>query len=247
MKFVSVLFVPVVVAMSLVAHAQVPAPAPINPPPPFAGEAEAGAIMVTGNSDSENYAAKGKVSYKEGKNTYTLSGQYIRTEANSIESVRNWNAGARYDHEWTDYLGFFGSQKIESDVYSGYLQRDSTDVGLKYWLTKTDNVNWTVEAGYRYSKTQNVLVGTTYDQLLRLYTEFNTKIDKEFSFKYWIEYLPNMTRADAYQVNTEASINVMLNSIFSLKLAYLLQYQNEPAPPGEYSTTTTTLNLVAKF
>jgi putative salt-induced outer membrane protein len=242
MKFVSILFIPVVVAMSLVANAQA-----TETPPPFKGEAEAGAIMVTGNSNSENYAAKAKASYTENKNIYTLSGQYIRTEANDVESVRNWNAGARYDRELTDYLGVFASQKIESDIYSGYLQRDSTDVGLKYWLTKGDKFNWSVEAGYRYSKTQNVLIATTYDQMLRLYTEINTQIDKEFSFKYWIEYLPNMTNPDAYQVNTEASINVMLNSIFSLKLAYLLQYQNEPPPPGEYSATTTTLNLVAKF
>lgn len=247
MKFVSILVVPVAFTMSLVAYAQVPAPAPITPPPPFAGEAEAGAIMVTGNSNSENYAAKGKASYQHDKNIYTLSGQYIRTEANDVESVRNWNAGVRYDRELTDYFGLFASQKIESDVYAGYIQRDSTDVGVKYWITKGDAFNWTAEAGYRYSKTQNVGIGTSYDQLVRLYTEINTAIDKQFSFKYWAEYLPNMTNPDAYQVNTEASINVMLNSIFSLKLAYLLQYQNEPAPAGEYDTTTTTLNLVAKF
>jgi putative salt-induced outer membrane protein len=247
MKFVSILILPVITAMSLVANAQVTAPAPINPPPPFAGEAEAGAIMVTGNAKSENYAAKAKASYQHEKNIYTLNGQYIRTEANDVESTRNWNAGVRYDRELTDYFGLFASQKMESDVYAGYIQRDSTDLGVKYWITKGDSFNWSSEAGYRYSKTQNVGTGSTYDQLVRLYTEINAAIDKEFSLKYWVEYLPNTTNPDAYQVNTEASINVMLNSTFSLKVAYLLQYQNEPAPPGEYNTTTTTLNLVAKF
>lgn len=247
MKFVSILFVPIVVLMSAIANAQVTAPAPIDPPPPFAGEAEAGAIMVTGNSNSENYAAKAKASYKQDKNIYSANGQYIRTEANDVESTRNWNGGVRYDREITDYLGVFASQKIESDVYAGYVQRDSTDLGLKYWLTKADTFNWTVEAGYRYSKMQDVGVGVSYEQMVRLYTEVNKSFDKAFSFKYWIEYLPNMTNPDNYLVNTEASINVMLNSIFSLKLAYLLQYQNEPPPAGEYDTTTTTLNLVAKF
>ncbi|WP_413585710.1 YdiY family protein [Bdellovibrio sp. HCB274] len=241
MKFVSVLLIPAVIFLSLAAYAQE------TPPPPFKGEAEAGAILITGNSDSENYAAKAKASYQQEKNIYSTFGQYIRTEANNVESARNWNFGVRYDRELTDYLGVFASQKVESDVFAGYTQRDSTDIGLKYWLTKGDKFNWSTEAGYRYSKQQNVSIGTSYDQMLRLYTEINTQIDKAFSFRYWLEYLPNMTNPDGYQVNTEASINVMLNSIFSLKLAYLLQYQNEPPPPGEYDTTTTTLNLVAKF
>ncbi|MEK2689289.1 DUF481 domain-containing protein [Bdellovibrio sp. GT3] len=241
MKFVSVLLISALTTMSLVAHSQE------APPPPFKGEAEAGAIMVTGNSNSENWAAKGKAAYQQDKNIYSMFGQYIRTEANDVESTKNWNFGVRYDREFTDYLGMFVSQKYESDPYAGYVQRDSTDIGLKYWLVKGDSFNWSTEAGYRYSKQQNVGTGTTYDQLIRLYTEINTAIDKEFSFRYWIEYLPNMTNPDRYQVNTEASINAMLNSMFSLKLAYLLQYQNEPAPPGEYNTTTTTLNLVAKY
>ncbi|MBO9666573.1 MAG: DUF481 domain-containing protein [Bdellovibrio sp.] len=217
------------------------------PPPPFKGTAEAGAILVTGNSDSENYAAKAGVSYTQGKHVYSAFGHYIKTEANNVESARNWDIGVRYDHAWTDYLGFYVGQKTESDIFAGYLQRDSTDVGLKYFLTKTDTFTWTLEAGYRYSKTQQVLTGTTYDQLMRIYSEVNKSFDKTFSFKYWAEYLPNMTDPDAYMFNTEASINVMLNSIFSLKLAYLLQYQNQPPDGGKYDTTTSTLNLVAKF
>lgn len=214
---------------------------------PFKGEAEAGAILVSGNSDSESYAAKTNMSYTQDKNVYSAFGQYIRATANGTESARNWNIGVRYDHALTDYLGVFAGQKEESDVYAGYIQRDSSDIGLKYFLTKTDTFTWTAEAGYRYSKTQQVKAPTTYDQFVRLYTEVNKNFDKTLSFKYWAEYLPNMTESEAYQVNTEASMNAMLNSTFSLKIGYLLQYQNLPPASGKYTTTTTTMNLVAKF
>lgn len=214
---------------------------------PFKGEAEAGAILVSGNSDSESYAAKTSMSYTQDKNIYSAFGQYIRATANGTESARNWNVGVRYDRELTDYLGVFAGQKEESDIFAGYIQRDSTDLGVKYFLTKADTFTWTAEAGYRYSKTQKVVGGEAYDQFVRLYTELNKSIDKTLSFKYWAEYLPNMTEPDAYQVNTEASMNAMLNSTFSLKLGYLLQYQNLPPASGKYTTTTTTMNLVAKF
>lgn len=218
-----------------------------DPAPPFVGEAEAGAIVITGNSDSENYAAKLKMTYTQDKNVYTAFGRFIKSEANGVESAKNWEAGVRYERQLTDYLGVFVGQKIESDIYAGYLQRDSTDIGLQYSLIKRDDMNWIVEAGYRYSKTQPRTGSVLYENYLRLYTEFNKSFDKTFSFKYWIEYLPNMTDGDAYQINTEPSINAMLNSIFSLKLGYLVQYQNVPPSGGKYTTTTTTLNLVAKF
>lgn len=214
---------------------------------PFKGEAEAGAIIVSGNTDSESYNAKAKTVYTQEQNIYTAFGRYLKTTSNNLESARNWEAGARYERELTEYLGVFVGQKAESDIYNGYIQRDSTDAGLKYSFLKTDDMSWFAEAGYRYQKTLPTVGSTTHDNLGRVYTEFNKAMDKTLSFKYWVEYLPNFTQTDAYLVNTEASMNVMLNSIFSLKLAYLLQYQNVAPAGGKYTTTTTTMNLVAKF
>lgn len=215
---------------------------------PLKGEAEAGAIVTTGSSDSKSYAAKLKTEYTQDKNIYTAFGHYIKAEANSTESARNWDIGIRYDRELSELWSVFIGQKTESDIFAGYLQRDSTDIGAKYSIIKKDDLNWFAELGYRYSKTQPNGPGpVTFDSFGRLYSEVNKSWDKTLSFKYWAEYLPNFTDSNRYQVNTEASLNVMLNSIFSLRLGYLLQYQNQPPDGGKYSTTTTTMNLVAKF
>lgn len=214
---------------------------------PFTGEAEAGVIIISGNNDSESYNGKAKAVYTQEKNVYTAYGRYLKTTANGTESARNWEAGVRYERELTDYFGVFVGQKAESDIYNGYIQRDSTDAGLKYSIIKSDEMNWFWEAGYRYTKTHPTTGTDTHDNFGRLYTEYNQAIDKTLSFKYWAEYLPNFTDNDAWLGNTEASLNVMLNSVFSLKLAYLLQYQNVPPASGKYTTTTTTMNLVAKF
>nr|WP_295902528.1 DUF481 domain-containing protein [uncultured Bdellovibrio sp.] len=214
---------------------------------PFTGEAEAGAIIVSGNNDSESYNAKAKTVYTHEKNVYSAFGRYLKTTSAGTESARNWEIGARYERELTDYLGVFVGQKAESDIFNGYIQRDSTDAGLKYYRIKSVEMNGTVEAGSRYHTTLPTAGGSTHDNMGRLYTEFNKALDKTLSFKYWAEYLPNFTETDAYLANTEASLNVMLNSVFSLKLAYLLQYQNVPPASGKYTTTTTTMNLVAKF
>lgn len=214
---------------------------------PFTGEAEAGLVTVSGNNESESYNAKAKSVFTHEANVYTGYGRYLKTNSNGVESARNWEAGLRYERELSDYFGVFVGQKAESDIFNGYIQRDSTDAGLKYSFIKSDDTKWFAEAGYRYQKILPTLGSITHDNMGRLYTEFSKAIEKNLAFKYWAEYLPNFTKTDAYLANTEASLNVMINSMFSLKMAYLLQYQNLPAGGGKYTTNTTTMNLVAKF
>lgn len=240
MKLLNVASLYALLLISSAAFAQEPAA-------PWTGEAEAGAIVVSGNNDSESYNAKLKTTYSVDKNNYIGFGRYLKTDSLGVESARNWEAGVRYERELTDYFSLFVGQKAESDVFNGYVQRDSTDAGIKYFLTKTDAITWTAEAGYRYQVTNPTVGEQSRDSLGRLYTEYNQKVRSDLSFKYWAEYLPNFDDADAYLANTEASLNVMLNSLFSLKVAYLLQYQNVVPAGTKYTTTTTTMNLVAKF
>lgn len=219
------------------------------------GEAEAGAVMVSGNNESDSYSTKGKLVYTFlDKNIFTASGRYLKTEtkatpgADKEETARNWEAGLRYERALTDWFSVFAGHKAESDIFNGYIQRDSSDLGLKYYLTQNENNTWFVEAGYRYQKLYTTANELTYSNMGRIYSEYARKLDQTLSFKYWIEYLPNFSDSEAYLVNTEASLNVMINQIFSLKLAYLLQYQNVmPAGSDTYTTKTSTVNLVAKF
>jgi putative salt-induced outer membrane protein len=223
-------------------------PTPSASPKVFQSESEAGVVTVSGNSSSESYTFKSNNTYTLlDKNIFTLGGHYLRTTANGVESARNWDVNVRYERALNDYFGLFVGHKAESDVYAGYIQRDSEDLGAKYNLLKNDVRSWSVEAGYRYSKTKQTDNTTKYDSFGRLYTEYNQAVDKTLSFKYWIEYLPNFTDSHAYLLNTEASLGVMLSQIFSLKLAYLLQYQNLPPNNGKYVDTTYTTSLVAKF
>lgn len=215
---------------------------------PLAGEAEAGAIVVSGNSESENYNGKGKLVYTQEKNIYTTFGRYLQATANGVESSLQWDLGIRYERELTDYISMYVGYKAESDIYNGYVQRDSADIGGKYYFIKSDTQNWVFELGLRNSKTNPTSTASVANENFgRLFSEYNQSFDKTLSFRYWAEYLPNLTDSDGYMANTEASLSVMLNSVFSLKFAYLLQYQNVPPSGGKYTTSTTTMNLVAKF
>lgn len=214
---------------------------------PPTGQIEAGAIAVNGNKNSESYSSKIKLVWKRELNLYNINGRYIKSLSDGLESSRNWEVGARYERDFSEKVGFYLGQKVESDIFSGYTQRDSTDLGLKYLIINEQNLNWKAEFGDRHQKVQSTTDQVTTENLGRLYTEINKIWNQGLSVKYWIEYLPNFTQKDSYLMNTEASVGLMMTSVLSLNLGYFLQYQNTPLITGKYTTTTTTLNLVAKF
>lgn len=229
-------------ALTLNARAQDAAPAS-----PWSHESEASIIQVDGTSQSESYAAKQKTTYKDAPNVYSISGRYLQSKANGVESARAWDSFFRYERELSELWSVFAQYGAESDIYSGYVQRDSADLGGKYYVIKTDPEKLFAELGYRYMHTRTVDHESKYDSLGRLYVEWSKKASDTVSFKFWVEYLPNFTRNRAYLINGEPSVQVMLNSILSLKVAYLVKYQNEPPDAAKHTDRTLTTSLVAKF
>lgn len=215
---------------------------------PWGHESEVSLINVTGNTTSESYSAKQRTQYIfQDANTLVASGRYLNSRANGVETARSWDASGRYERALSAMQSAYLGHGAESDVFNGYIQRDNSDVGGKHFFIKSDAMNWFAELGYRYTKELNIVAGTTYSNYGRLYTEVEHKQNEALSYKLWVEYLPNFTTSDAYLMNAEPSINVMLSQVFSLKTAYLVKYRNQVAPGEDRADTTFTTSLVAKF
>lgn len=228
--------------LALSARAQDAAPANL-----WTHESEASIIQVEGTTQSESYAAKQKTTYKDAPNVYSISGRYLQTKSNGVESARAWDSIGRYERELSENWSAYLQYGAESDIYSGYVQRDSGDIGGKYYFVKSEPENLFAEAGYRSMHTRSTAFENKYENLGRVYVEWAKKANDSVSFKIWAEYLPNFTNRLAYLANGEPSMQVMLNSVFSLKVAYLLKYQNEPPAGAERTDRTFTTSLVAKF
>lgn len=214
---------------------------------PWTHESEVSLISVDGNATSESYSAKQKTQYTFlDSNSLVMTARYLNSRAEGLETARSWDAAGRYERALSERQSAYLGHGAESDVYNGYIQRDNTDIGAKHYFSKSDATVFFAELGYRYTKELNAL-GTTFSNYGRLYTEISQKQNESLTYKLWIEYLPNFTDNDAYLLNAEPSINVMLSQIFSLKTAYLVKYRNAVLPDEERADTTFTTSLVAKF
>lgn len=215
----------------------------------WSNESEAGVVLVNGNSQSSTYSAKSKTEYTPGKETFSLSGNFLRAKARDVENAESWLVQLRYEHAYTDHLSGFLAQSVEGDKFAGILQRYNSDIGAKYFFYAVEGVGtWFGEAGYRFTRehdTQN-----TWESLhkARIYTEAEKFWSETVSTKLWIEYIPTLTRFRNWLLNTELSVESDLSTVLSLKTAVLLRYNNTPprATTQEADTTFTTA-LVAKF
>ena len=231
----------IITSLAIVVHAEDKSP--------WTDESELGIVKVSGNTDSESYSAKQKTTYTFDLNVLSLSGRYLETKAAGIQTAKSWEGAARFDRILTDVWSVFIQQGAESDYFAGYTQRDNSDIGAKYTLIKSETENLFSEFGYRYSKTlSSIVADTKHANYGRFYTEYSRKLNAAVSAKFWLEYLPNFTKSEAYLLNYEPSLSVMLNSMLSLKVAYLVKSHNFTVLPTEKKDDTTfSTALVAKF
>jgi putative salt-induced outer membrane protein len=210
-------------------------------------ESQAGIVMTSGNTDTSTLSFGETASYQFTENLVKITGAYLYQKSGDVLSGKSWNLGVRYERILSEKFGVFAGETVEGNRFAGVNQRYSTDLGGKYTFVKDDTLTWFGEAGYRYTK-ENLTLLERKLHYARVYTEIEKKFTPTFSGKYWLEYLPNFTDSDDWQLNTEASVSAAISSLFSLKSAYLLKFDHQINAPGLVKTDKTfTTSLVAKF
>lgn len=217
------------------------------PPSPWKNESELSAVLVSGNTDSQSTSFKQNTSYTFSLNTVVAKGRYLSTQTSGTTTANAWDAALRYERALTTYWSVYTSYGLESDRFAGYLQRNSWDLGGKYFFIKKENSELIGEAGYRNTDTYTPPSHKT-ENFGRLFSQYTRKISKTAEGKLWVEYLPNFTNSDAYLFNAEPSLSAAISSIFSVKMSYLLKYQGVvPAGFREHLDTTYSTALVANW
>lgn len=228
----------------------------------LSNESEVSLIQTGGNTNVETYNAKTLTKYEMEKSVFELSGHYTVAffettdddgDTVKAESARNWDMKGKYERVISSRFNGFTALQYEGDEFSGFKQRENFDLGGKYLITKTDKKTTSAELGARYTIEKTLNRDENGDDVFnfskaRIYIEHAQTVSKALSFKLWIEYLPNFTRGEDYLVNYEPSVSFLFNSMFSLKTAYKVVYDNQPNIEGnERSDTIFTTSLLARF
>lgn len=212
-------------------------------------ESEISLIQNGGNAEAQTSNARTTNTYKWDKYSALFGGHYTYGENADNVSVRNWDVNGKAEREVSHKVSLVLGEIIEGNRFTDIKARYNSDIGMRYYYDKSDRVNFFSELSYRYAVEDRYSdVGNTYDHKGRFYNEYDRKHSETLQYKFWIEYVPNISDGRDYLVNGEASLTAILNTLFSLKIAYRGMYDNSPADSSfknyDYMTTT---SLVAKF
>lgn len=226
-------------------------------------EAGLSAVRTGGNTEVETYSLKSKSTKSwEKRNVsfgghYTLATQVVTDETTQeeekVESARDWDVYTRYEQTLSQKLNGFFQVQVEGNEFAGFKQRNNYDLGAKYTFIKDEKINFFSEAGLRYTEEKAVERNSDDEDVFNdtkgnLYVEYGKQVSKTLSWKFWVQYLPNFTRSEDYQINFEPSFNVVLTDMFSLSMAYTGRYDNELNAGVERRLDWThTTSLIAKF
>ena len=180
---------------------------------------------------------------------FKLNGRYSYGEADNVRNLELWNANLRYDRDFTEKYGVYVSQEVLANRFAGVKRRFNSDIGGKYNIYKSDKNTTFAEVGYRYSveKREDESIEDIKDSQGRVFAQTEQKLKEDISARFWFEYIPNFTESENYLINLEPSTRISLTSMFSLKIAYLWNYDNQPVPGNSKYDYTYTTSLIAKF
>ena len=223
----------------------------------FSHESQLTMIVVGGNSQSDTYNAKTINGYKFSDYKATFGGHYTlgssTVNETSTVSVRNWDLNLRFDRNLSEKMSLFLGETVNGNKFAGYETRYNTDFGVSYSVIKTDKTTLKGDLGYRYSVEELEFKPTVGDKTnkshqARLYAENTNKHTPTLSTKFTVEYVPNFTETDDWQLNVSPSLIMQMSSLLSLKLGYEGKYDNKTAEEThrkfDFNYTTT---LIAKF
>jgi len=228
----------------------------------FSHESELSIIQAGGNTEMETTNLKTTNREQIGANAATLSGHYTQGQSTTTlddgttekkENARNWDIQLRFDHDLSKRIDLFTAVQYEGDEFSGYKQRENYDLGAKYKLINTDDLKSNIELGYRYTTERRTTRNEENRDILyfnkgRIYYDIAHNLNKQVSYKFWTEYIPNFTKYKDYQILFEPSLSVVMTDIFSLKVSYKGIYDNVPNKEGnKYLDWIYSTSVLAKF
>ena len=217
------------------------------------GQGEAGLIVSSGNTDSEN-ANVGLKFTKEGEVWIHEFGLGLyQASNNDIDSAESFNADYTIKRDLSERRFIFGALSYLDDDFDGFTEQASAAVGYGYRLFNSEPRAWDVAIGVGYRDTSELTLledGTELEgedlsgATLVLRSDFRNKLTSN------TEFLSNFIAeigSDNTFVESDTAIVVSMSEAFALKAGILFRHNTDPAPDADDTDTITSVNLVYNF
>lgn len=216
----------------------------------LAGEAELGATLTTGNTETSSYKARFALKQELGnwENQYVLEGLY--KEDTDEVTAKRYFLGVQGDYLINDVSYMFANTNYEVDPFTGYDFTSTTSAGYGYRFIDTDTMSLKAEVGPGYIYQQlddESALDEGYDSddsiVAHAVVDFQTKISD--SSKFQQKFVADWgNKVDA---RSETSLTANIVGALAMKFAIIVRYNSEPVDDKESTDTETNMTLLYSF
>ncbi|MCL2918947.1 DUF481 domain-containing protein [Shewanella litorisediminis] len=216
----------------------------------FAGEAELGATLTTGNTDTTSLKGRLGLRHELGnwENQYDLEALY-KEDTDEVTAERYF-AGVQGNYKFNDDNYLFANANYEQDPFTGYDYKLSGAVGYGHRFINTESTTLAVEVGpgYQYRRLddeQSTLLGYSSEDSVVAHgvLNFETRISDSSKFRQLIvaDY------GEQLEARSETSLTANIVGALAMKFAVVVRYNNEPLDGKKSTDTETNMTLLYSF
>ncbi len=214
----------------------------------WAGSVNLGASLSTGTSDlyALNGGATLKRSWTDDSLGFALKGLYGQSDGDV--TANNQSLTGLYRHDFTErWYAYFNSEVGRDTIqFIDWRVLMNAGPGVRVW-NGGDKRYLEVEAGLGYRHTVFRSDPTTDDADIRAALTYGDWFGEVLETLLSLEYLVPANRTHDYLIRAGAVISVPITGTISLRTAFDLEYDNEPAEGASSTNTVTAIGLEYNF
>jgi putative salt-induced outer membrane protein len=201
-----------------------------DPPKPREFTADVGFVNTTGNSDVTSFNLGEKLILRAGRWEHKQQLGSVYGSQDGEQTSNLLFANVRSDLALNSRLAVFGFVGYDRNTFAGISRRLEEALGLAVKLVTRDSDIWTMEAGLA-SNQQRSVDGTTLNfASIRSGTMYRHNFTTASYFVQTVEFLPSLEESDDYRINSETAFVAPISTHVSMKVGYVVRYDNLPEP-----------------
>ncbi|SIT66588.1 putative salt-induced outer membrane protein [Ectothiorhodosinus mongolicus] len=208
------------------------------------GSVEFGAALSTGNTDSSNLNAKGRVQFQNEQWRNRASLDVVQSSEDKSTTQERYLLQLQADRRLSanDYL--FSAFRNDKDRFSGYDYQRSLSAGYGRRLINTDRTSLEVEAGPGVRQNKKPNESSQNEAVVRGAAQFRHQISDSARFG---EELVIISGSDNTEIDSTTSLRLAITDVLAARFAVNIKYNSRVSEGRSKTDTVTTMNLVYDF
>jgi len=189
-----------------------------------------GFVNASGNTDVTTLNVGEHLAYVSGP--WTLAHQTIAIEGRShgAETAAQYSSDLRVDRSFSPRFGAYALAGWYRNPFAGIGRRFGEGVGLTAKIVAQPHDVLSGEGGISFVQERNTAFVTNSFSAGRAALLYKHSFTDAANLQEALEFLDDLKHSDDRRVNSETSLTAPLSKRVSLKMAYLIRFQNLPEP-----------------